>query len=250
MLNFKAGMKTSRYLVLTILFLSLSVICPAQEYKTKVLIFSATKGFRHKSIPEGVKALQRLAVENKITADASEDPGVFTAENLKKYKGIIFLSTSGSFLNDDQKIEFQSYIRDGGGFMGIHAATTSFYEWEWYNKMIGAWFMNHPRIQPATLMVKDRTHLATRHLNDVWIHTDEWYNFKSINTDISVLITVDERSYTGGQNGDFHPVSWCHKFEGGRVFYTALGHAAETYSDKIFLEHLEGGLKWILRIKR
>ena len=221
--------------------------CKVQQSSDQMLIFSATKGFRHKSIPDGIHALKLLALKNKIIPISSEDPALFTHDNLKKYKVIVFLSTSGSFLNDEQKESFRKYIQNGGGFVGIHAATTSFYEWEWYNKMIGAWFINHPPIQPAMLIIKDNNHPSTKHLPERWEHTDEWYNFKSISPDINVLITVDEKSYKGGQNGNFHPVSWYHTFEGGRVFYTAMGHSGETYSDKLFLEHLEGGLKWALR---
>lgn len=213
---------------------------------TRILVFSATKGYRHGSISEGVSALRKLGGKNGFSIDASEDADVFTAENLKKYRVVIFLNTTGSFFNGSQKQVFQEFVTQGGGFVGIHSATDTFYDWPWYGKMIGGYFKSHPEIQNATLQVVNKNHPATAQLPSSWKKRDEWYNFKALSNDINVLITIDESSYKGGENGKIHPVSWYHHVAKGRVFYTALGHTKESYSDEVFLKHLLGGLKWAM----
>lgn len=220
--------------------------------KDKVLIFSKTLGYRHASIKEGIEAIKLMGQKNGFDVDTTESAEKFTDENLKNYKALIFLSPTGSNLfNDEQKETLKNYIRHGGGFVGIHAATDCNYEWEWYGKMVGAFFTSHPAIQKANMIVISKNHPATRKLPDTWQHTDEWYNFKDINKDIKVLVRVDENSYQGGKNGNFHPVTWYHNFEGGRVFYTAVGHTAEDYtSDKLFLNQLLGGIQYALGRKK
>jgi len=212
----------------------------------RVLVFSATKGFRHASISEGVAALGKLGDKNGFALDASEDPRVFTSENLKRYRAVVFLNTTGSFFDEHQKQAFQDFVTHGGGFVGIHSATDTFYDWPWYGKMIGGYFKSHPQIQMATLNVVNKNHPATAGLPSVWHRRDEWYNFKSLSNNINVLITIDEKSYKGGENGPTHPVSWYHTVEKGRVFYTALGHTRESYSEEEFLDHIWGGLKWAM----
>ncbi|HEY0895200.1 MAG TPA: ThuA domain-containing protein [Sphingobacteriaceae bacterium] len=213
----------------------------------RVLVFSATRGYRHASISAGQKALRELGTANGFRTDESEDPAVFAPGNLKKYKAIVFLNTTGSFFNTAQKQAFQEFIAAGGGFVGIHAAADSFYDWPWYGALAGGYFKSHPEIQTATLLVAAKDHPATRHLPSPWKRRDEWYNFKALNPQVRVLLTIDEKSYSGGENGDHHPVSWFHEYEGGRAFYTALGHTRESYSDPLFLEHLLGGLKWAMK---
>lgn len=213
---------------------------------SRVLVFSATKGFRHGSISEGVDAIRKLGEKNGFSIDASEEPEVFTSENLKKYRAIVFLNTTGSFFDEAQKQAFQEFVTHGGGFVGIHSATDTFYDWPWYGKMVGGYFKSHPEIQEATLHVVNKNHPATAQLPASWQKRDEWYNFKSLSNEINVLITIDENSYRGGENGQTHPVSWYHKIEKGRVFYTALGHTRDSYSDEVFLKHILGGLKWAM----
>lgn len=216
----------------------------------RVLIMSKTAGFYHSSIPAGIAAIQKLGNENGFEVDTTTDPAVFTIKHLKKYAAVIFLNTTGTLFNEVQRTALQQYIRSGGGVTGVHAATDTEYEWPWYNKMIGAWFDNHPKQQAAKLIVKDKNHLATKHLPDVWERKDEWYNFKNINPGIKVLITIDEKSYEGGKNGDFHPMAWYHNFEGGRVFYTGLGHTDESYAEPLFLQHLLGGIQYAMGSKK
>lgn len=217
--------------------------------KPKLLLMTKTAGFYHSSIPKGIAAIQLLCSQNGWEVDLTKDSAYFTPKNLKQYSAIIFLSTTGTLFNENQRRAFKQYIQSGGGFVGIHAATDAEYEWPWYNKMIGAWFMNHPKQQRAKLIIPDKNHLATKDLPHEWERVDEWYNFKDINPNIKPLIMLDEKSYKGGNNGDFHPIAWYHQFEGGRVFYTGLGHTDESYSEPLFLQHLSGGIKYAMGYK-
>jgi len=216
----------------------------------KILVFSKTAGFYHQSIPAGIAALQKLAVENKFVADTTKDATIFTAANLKQYAAVVFLSTTGDVLNDEQQKAFEGYIQAGGGFVGIHAATDTEYGWPWYGKLVGAYFLKHPEQQMATLQVVDRKSIATRHLPATWARKDEWYNFKDIQPDLHVLIKLDESTYKGGSNGTDHPMAWYHNYDGGRAFYTGLGHVDASYTDPLFLKHLLGGLQYAMGIKR
>jgi len=214
--------------------------------KPKLLVFSKTMGFRHDAIPAGKLAMIKLGNENGFSVDTTEDAGVFTPENLKQYAAIMFLSTTGNVLDEAQQAAMEAYIRNGGGFIGIHAATDTEYDWPWYNKLVGAYFLSHPKQQEAKLLVVDRNNPATKHLPEQWVRKDEWYNFKDINTDTHVLIKIDESSYEGGKNGDNHPMCWYHNFEGGRAFYTELGHTKESYADPLYLQHVLGGIRYAM----
>ena len=156
------------------------------------------------------------------------------------------MNTTRDILNNVQQADFERYIQAGGGFVGIHAATDTEYDWPWYTKLVGAVFNGHPRIQEAKLQITNHDHEATATLDSVWTKADEWYNFKTINPDITVLITLDEGSYEGGTNGKQHPISWYHQYDGGRAFYTEMGHTEETYESPIFLSHLLGGIDYAM----
>ncbi|WP_217606981.1 ThuA domain-containing protein [Chitinophaga sp. GbtcB8] len=214
--------------------------------KPKLLVFAKTAGFRHDCIPVGKLAMIKLGEENGFAVDTTEDASVFTPDNLKQYAAILFLCTTGNVLDDAQQAAMEGYIRGGGGFMGIHAATDTEYDWPWYNKLVGAWFLSHPKQQEATLLVVDKNNAATKHLPEKWIRKDEWYNFKDINPDTHVLIKIDETSYEGGKNGDNHPMCWYHDFDGGRAFYTEMGHTKESYADPLYLQHVLGGLQYAM----
>ena len=214
--------------------------------KNKVLIFSKTGGFHHASIPTGIKAIIKLGEENNFDVDTTIDAAKFTYDNLKRYASVIFLSTTGNVLNDTQQAAFEKYIRGGGGFVGIHAATDTEYGWPWYGDLVGAYFKSHPAQQSAMFNVVDRNFIATKHLPAQWQRFDELYNFKYIAKGLHTLITIDEKSYKGGENGDFHPMSWYHAYDGGRAFYTELGHTDESYADPLYLKHILGGIQYAM----
>ncbi len=212
----------------------------------QILVFTKTAGFRHKSIEKGVATLKELGRENGFEITQTEDSLQFTEDNLKKYQLVLFLSTTQDVLGTAQQDAFKSYINGGGNFMGIHAAADTEYEWPWYGQLVGAYFKSHPKQQKATIEVVDQGHPSTAHLDSSWKHFDEWYNYKDINPDLQVLMKLDEGSYEGGENGDNHPIAWYHEFDGGRAFYTGLGHTDEAYDDPNFRKHLVGGIEYCL----
>lgn len=239
-------MKKISLLTLTCLILTTLVSFSPKKKEQRLLVFARTVKFHHASIAAGLIAMQKLGAENHFLVDTTTDASFFTDKNLKKYAAVLFLSTTGDVLNDEQQAAFERFIRSGKGFMGIHAATDTEYDWPWYNQLVGAYFLNHPKQQEAVLRVVDRNNIATKHLPAEWKRFDEWYNFKNIQEGLHVLITIDEKSYQGGKNGDNHPMAWYHDFEGGRAFYTEMGHTDESFSDPLYLEHVLGGLQYVM----
>jgi len=218
----------------------------ATKKKPRVLVFSKTKGYHHASITVGASAIYKLGQENGFDVDTTSDASVFTKKGLKKYAAVVFLSTTGDVLDDQQQQAFEKFIRSGKGYVGIHAAADTEYDWPWYNQLVGAYFKSHPKQQEASLKIVDAANPATSQLPNPWKRKDEWYNYKSIQNGLHVLINLDEKSYTGGENGDLHPIAWYHDFDGGRSFYTGLGHTDESYTDPLFLGHLLGGIKYAI----
>lgn len=215
-----------------------------QDPAFAVLLFSKTEAYRHASIPQGVAAIGELGKDHGFGVDATEDASAFTDANLTRYRAVVFLNTTGNVLDDAQQAAFERYIRNGGGFVGVHSASDTEYDWPWYGALLGAYFRKHPAIQPATLTV-DRSHPSTAHLPVRWERTDEWYNFRQEPAPgIQVLVRIDEGSYSGGTMGANHPITWCHEFDGGRAWYTAIGHTPASYAEPLFLEHLLGGIRW------
>ena len=174
-------------------------ISQKEEKEKRILVFSKTNGYRHESIPNGKEALMRIGRENGIAVDTTEDAAVFNEQNLKRYSAVIFLNTVGDILNEEQKASFQRYIQAGGGLVGIHSATGTENNWPWFGKLVGGYFLSHPKIQMATVEVVDKQHPSTQHLPERWERTDEWYNFRDLNPDVKVLATLDETTYTGGR---------------------------------------------------
>ena len=211
-----------------------------------VLVFSKTNGYRHEAIEKGVATLKVMGLRNNFVVSHTEDSLAFNKNNLKKYDLVIFLNTTQDVLGTAQEAAFEEYIQGGGSFLGIHAAADTEYEWPWYNKLVGAYFLSHPKQQEAKIDVVDRSHPSTAHLEDTWMHFDELYNYKNINPDIKVVMKLDERSYEGGENGDNHPIAWYHEYDGGRAFYTGLGHTEESYDDPKFRKHLMGAIVYCL----
>jgi|GEM_PF-800691 len=210
-----------------------------------ILLYTKANEFAHESRHAGIEAINKLSSKFNFNAFATEDSSHFIEENLAKYDVIIFLSTSGNVLDDNGKSSLKNFINKGGGFVGIHASTDTEYNWEWYGELIGNYFKDHPKQQEAVINVLIEDHPSTKHLPSKWVWFDEWYNWSNdFNENITVLMTVDEATYEGGIHGDFHPVAWCQEFEGGRSWYTALGHREEHFKDENFLKHILGGILW------
>lgn len=212
----------------------------------KILIFSKTNGYRHASIPVGIAAIKKLGAENGFDVDATEDSTAIHYDNLKQYAAVLFLSPTGKVFGPDEEKGLQEFIQHGGGYVGIHAASDCEYNWPWYGELVGAYFKSHPKQQQAKILVVDKNNPATAHLPETWDRWDEWYNFKNLNPKVTVLLKIDEKSYTGGENGDNHPMAWFHDYDGGRAFYTELGHTDESYADPNYLKHILGGIKYAI----
>ena len=227
-----------------ILFLLLLSCAADQEPAPRILVFTKTAGYRHTSIDEGVAAITKLGKEHGFAVDASEWAGDFNTRQLKRFRAVVFLSTTGDVLNAAQQVAFEKFVTAGGGYVGVHSASDTEYDWPWYGRLVGAYFANHPDIQPARLQVVDRTHIAAKHLPATWQRVDEWYNFRAVPRGVHVLLRIDESSYKGGKHGAEHPVAWVHDVGRGRAFYTALGHTEDSYSEAAFLQHLLGGIRY------
>ncbi len=241
-------MKNSTILLIAtgILLSLLSFRMLKQTAKPRILVFSKTAGFRHETIVAGKAAIIKLGREQGFLVDTTENDGYFTEDSLKRYNAVVFLNTTGNVLNAPQQIAFERYIQAGGGYAGVHAAADTEYDWPWYGKLVGGYFVSHPKIQEAVVNVTDRTNAASSHLPEKWKRSDEWYNYENLNPDVKVLASLDETSYEGGKNGTNHPIAWYHQFDGGRAFYTGMGHTLESYADPLYLKHLLGGIKYAI----
>jgi type 1 glutamine amidotransferase len=211
----------------------------------RVLVLSKTAGFRHASIPAGIAAIRELGERHGFVVDATEDSGRLSGDGLDQYRAVVFLSTTGDFLDAAEQAAVQRFVERGGGWVGIHAAADAERGWPWYGELVGARFKRHPAVQPATIHVTDRRHPATASLPAIWQRTDEWYEFESNpRSRVHVLATLDEATYKGGGMGADHPIAWCHTVGAGRSLYTALGHTTESFSEPRYLDHLLGAIRW------
>ncbi|MCB1688849.1 MAG: ThuA domain-containing protein [Halioglobus sp.] len=247
-------------LLLAVLFAAIYIFWqsrPEPDYGRKVLVFSKTVEYRHQSIAAGVAAITELGAEQKFNVVASEDARVFNDETLPAFQAVIFLNTTGDVLDLEQQVAFERYIQAGGGFVGIHAAADTEWKqvedgtyWPWFQRLVGGVFAAHPENsdQVGKLTVRDNTHPATLSLPQTWQMPEEWYDFQRLSDGIQVLLTVDESSYTGATMGagEEHPVAWYRPFDGGRSFYTALGHSEAAFANPYFLEILRGGMAYAM----
>ncbi len=224
----------------------LIISCQRSIDQHEILVFTKTNGFRHESIEAGVEAILKWGDQQDYIIEHTESADYFHYENLQRFSTVIFLNTSGNVLNAEQQYQFKKYIRSGGGFVGVHGASTTEYDWPWFGDLVGGYFRNHPKIQNASIEVTNNNHLSTKHLPSKWSRTDEWYNFKYISDSINVLLTLDEASYEGGIHEDRHPIAWFHEYDGGKSFYTGLGHTIESYQEQEFLDHLFGGISYTM----
>ena len=207
----------------------------ARPARFRVLVLTANRGYAHRSIPAAVLALQDLGARHGFAVKPTADPAILRSSRLSDFAAVVLLHTTGDFLDSIQQSALERYVHGGGGVVGIHAALAAEPDWAWYHRLLGATFAGHPRVQRATLEPGP------------WIRTDEWYNYRALPTGVDVLLRVDEGSYRGGRMGSSHPVTWRHEFEGGRVWYTAMGHTSCSYVEPAFLEHLLGGIRWAAR---
>ena len=212
----------------------------------RVLVFSKTTGFRHQSIPDGIGALRDIGAQLSLEVDATEDASRIADASLARYQAVVFLSTTGDLLDDDQKAALQRYVRAGHGWLGIHAAADAEYRWAWYAGLVGAQFRRHPAVQQATVVVDPIGRTLVGPVPQRWQRTDEWYDFRTNpRGKVRVLATVDETTYTGGGMGADHPIAWCHDYEGGRSWYTGMGHTNESFKEPLFLAHLSAGVRYV-----
>ena len=205
-----------------------------------VLVITETKGWVHDSIESGLKLIQNIGNKNNFNVYHSDNSSVITYKNLKEIKTIIFLNTTEEILTDVEQKVMESFIKSGKGFVGVHAAADTEYNWQWYGKLVGAYYRNHPEVMNGKILTIN--HKITNHLDSEWEIEDEWYNFDYVNYDINILLHLDEDSYIGGEHPDYHPITWYHEYDGGRSFYTGLGHTKEVYEDERFINLLEKGI--------
>lgn len=245
-------MRSLHLFLLILSLLSITISANAQK-QFKALLITTTHGWHHESLHYGVVALKEMAQKQEFTLDVFQDPKSFTDEKLKQYNVVIFLNTTGNIFDSAQQKVMERFIQSGKGFVGIHSASDTEYDWEWYTKLVGRMFQIHPANQTAKLIVNDKTFPGLKEL-DSQLWTDEWYEFGPEKVSgLQYILTVDETTYNpktksgnkqGNGMGDFHPVAWYHNYDGGRSFYTALGHLPTNYSDAAFLQHLFAGIRW------
>ena len=234
---------------IALLFIVMSVLVSCQQKrsgKPRVLVFSKTAGFHHNSITQGNEALQKLGLENNFDVDTTTNSEWFTEDSLKNYSAVVFLNTTGDLLNNYQEADFERYIQAGGGFLGIHGAADAEYDWGWYGRLVGGYFATHPEVKEGELTILDKNHLATKELPETWVHTDEWYVFKKLYNATKVLMTINKEVYDKPEEMKETPMAWYHNFDGGRAFYTGLGHREEDYTDTLFLKHILGAVNYVI----
>jgi type 1 glutamine amidotransferase len=214
-----------------------------------ILVFTKTTGFRHDSIPAGVAAVERIAADLGYETEHTEDAGVHNPVDLGRFAAVAWVSPSGDVLDELERAALADFVTGGGGWCGIHGASTAERSWPFFREIVGARFIGHPPgCTPGEIDVKDAAHPATAHLPKRWAWTDEWYSFDERPKNVEVLLEADEDTYDTADlaMGNPHPIAWHRRLEQGRCFYTALGHAEEAYSDPVFLAHLKGGLESVL----
>jgi type 1 glutamine amidotransferase len=216
----------------------------------RVLVFSKTLGFRHASITNGIAAIRHLGAASGFAVEATEEAGAFNSTNLARFQAVVFLSVTGDVLNPGQERAFQNYVEGGGGFAAIHGALfgpkACEDKWAWYGEMFCCAFTNHSKVLPATVVVEDANHPANAGLPARWERAEEWYNYTGTPRGCAhILATVDETTYQGGRMGKDHPIIWCRGIGKGRMWYTAMGHTATSFSEPLFLKHLLGGIQFV-----
>jgi type 1 glutamine amidotransferase len=190
------------------------------------------------------QALEAIGADAGWVIDATEDPAQLVSV-LGQRDVVVFLMTTGDVLDDTQQTAFEQFIRGGGGYVGVHSAADTEYDWAFYGQLMGAYFNGHPGIQQATVRVELPSHPAAAGLPAAWVRTDEWYNYQANpRPNVTVILNIDESTYSGGAMGADHPMAWCHDVDQGRGFYTELGHTQESWADPLYLNHVRAGIVW------
>jgi len=247
-------MKISYFIAIILVQFTFGKASYSQSKQFKALLVTTTNGWHHESLHSGVLAIQQLGIKNHFDVVLLESSGAITDKNLEQFKVVIFLNTTGDILDSAKQKVMERFIQSGKGFVGIHSASDTEYDWEWYNRLVGRMFHIHPAIQTAKLNVVDSTFPGIMGFAQAGLWTDEWYEFGPEKvTDLHYILAIDETSYNykaewgpkkGNGMGKLHPISWYHNFDGGRSFYTALGHVPAMFSNSVFLNHLYAGIYW------
>jgi type 1 glutamine amidotransferase len=221
--------------------------------KINVLVYTKNgKGYVHDNIAAASACVRRLGKQYGFIVTVSDNPASFNETSLSKYQVLIFNNTNNDvFDNDDQRLALMRYIQAGGGFVGLHSATGTERNWAWFKRLIGASFQRHAKHQSFTEIVIDHSNPSTSFLENRWQQDDECYFFKEVNPDLHVLLAHDLSTLLDDkEKTDFYgassPSAWCHQFDGGREWYTALGHDSTTYSKPDFEKHIMGGIEWAI----
>ena len=248
-------MRNTKIYILFLLFqISLCFTANSQQKQFKALLVTTTRGWHHESQHAAVLAIKDMGVKNFFDVVMFEDPKGFTDKFLEQFQVVIFLCTTGDIFDSTQQKVMERFIQSGKGFVGIHSASDTEYDWDWYNKLVGRMFYIHPVVQTARLKINDAAFPGLQGFANGRLWTDEWYEFGPEKmTGLNYILSVDETSYNakvqwGQKKGEgmspMHPIAWYHNFDGGRAFYSALGHLPTCYSDPAFLNHLYAGIFW------
>ncbi|NQZ56670.1 MAG: ThuA domain-containing protein [Lentisphaeraceae bacterium] len=214
----------------------------------KVLLFTKPAVNLHLSIPDGIAALKKLAMQNNFDLTSSEDVNIFSDQGLSEYQVIIFLALQSNPLNNEQQKAFEHFIQSGGGFIGIHSAMGAEHQWHWFKRFMGAQFAGHSKVKKIIQVCSKDKHNATTFLPKRWERVDAWYHFKDMSPNVHTLLNFDTSKNEG--NKQTSASAWYREFDGGRMFYTSGGHTKESYQEELFLKHILAGIKYCAQGKR
>jgi len=235
-----------------------------QIHLKHVLVVGQTKGFEHDSVPDAMAAVFNMGKESGLwDTTIRTDTELLTkkdlgrnAKNLNYFDLIVFASTTGELdLDADQKKDMLSFIHDDGkGFVGIHAALDTNYNWPEYGEMIGGWFDQHPWMTfNAPIVNEDPDFPAVRHFPKSFVKYDEIYQPKTWSRDkVNVLLSLDPNKLDYSNNPRVHrtdhdfAVAWSKMYGKGRVFYSTLGHTEESWDDPDIRKMYFEAIRWAL----
>ena len=261
-LSIKNNLKSSLLLLVLSFFFHAPLSAADKEpnlKKVKMLVYTKNgKGYVHDNIPHAVKGIQKLGLENGFKVDVSDNPSVYTEQNLKQYTMVVFTSTNNDvFDTDEQRLAFRKYIQAGGGFVGVHSVTGTERKWTWFKQMLGGTFAWHAKNQKFKVEVIDPSHPTMKGLPLVWERSfgDECYFSKELYPGIKVTMAHDLNSLDSRDPDkiaqfsapfkDLYPAVWYQKFDGGNIWITTLGHNKEYYQEPVFMRHILQGIKYI-----